>query len=126
MPDPGRGGADVVNPFPFGESILITRPPERDRFGDRPASPATQEVNGVGFAFASTDTKWPLDAEDRGIAEAELFMPLGTDIRKGDTVTRVVDGSTWKPVGGPEWNGSVHPMTGWSPGVFTQRIRRVT
>lgn len=111
--------------LPHGETITITRPAARDRFGDRPAGdPTSTQVDGVGFAFDSSAASWPLDGEDRGLGEATLFLPDGTDLQKGDVVTRVVDGTRWHVAGPPQWNRSVHPMTGWSAGMFTQRIRR--
>ncbi|MGZ9829866.1 hypothetical protein ACXYTP_23415 [Tsukamurella ocularis] len=112
--------------FRFGEAIVITRPPERNRFGDQPGQPTENTVTGVGFAFSSTNTKWPLVGEDLAENEALLFLPEGTDIRKGDTVTRGVDGSQWHVVGRQQWNGSKHPMTGWSSGMFTQKVREVS
>lgn len=110
----------------FGEEIVITRPPERNPFGDRPGLPVETTVGGVGFAFSSTNTKWPLNGEDLAENEALLFLPDGTVIGKGDTVTRTVDGSKWHVVGRSQWNDSKHPMTGWSSGMFTQKVREVS
>lgn len=113
--------------LPFGESVLIQAPVDRDRFGDRPATPLDPvQVDGVGFAFETTSAAWPQDAEDRGLAEATLFLPKTAVVVKGAVITRLVDGTTWHLVGSPQWNGSVQPMTGWDAGMFTQRIRRVT
>ena len=110
----------------FGETIQIVRDGARDRFGDRPGTPASVTVKGVGFAFVDSSSIVPQDGGDRGVAEADLYLPDGTDIAKGDKVIRMVDGSSWDVFGAPAWQGSVHPWTGWSSGVFTQRVRRVT
>ncbi|TWS25355.1 hypothetical protein FK268_09185 [Tsukamurella sputi] len=113
--------------FRYGEAITIVRPDApRDRFGDRPGGPTGTRVDGVGFAFDSTSASWPQEAEDRGLAQATLFLPKGTDIRKGDTIIRVADGSKWHLVGRTEWDHSVQPQTGWDSGMFTQRVREVT
>lgn len=111
--------------FAFGEFVTIVRDGERDRFGDRPDTPTSVTVGGVGFAFDATTTSWPLEHHDRSETEAMLFLPKGTDIRTGDKVTRGADGTTWNVIGISEWDHSVHPMTGWDSGYFVQRVRRV-
>ena len=112
--------------FRFGEQVTISREGVRDEFGDRSGAASNVTVSGVGFAFESTTTSYPLADEDRSQTEALLLLPKGTDIRKGDKVTRVVDGTGWHVIGMPEWDHSVHPMTGWDSGMFTQRLRRVS
>lgn len=115
-----------MNRAMFGESIKVDRKPDANRFGDRHGGPVDHQIDGVGFAFGASSGVWPADGENTRVSVATLFIPKGADIREGDNVTRLLDGSRWHLDGESEWDKSIHPTTGYDPGYFIRRARRVS
>lgn len=110
--------------FSAGETVTVTRPPSRDRVGDRSGNATTHTIDECAINQVETSEFGNTAAsETRGdrrntvMTRVELLCPTGADIRAGDIVhlpdgaKYVVDGNPWTPS---------NPFTGWAPGVIVK------
>lgn len=99
--------------LPSGETVVRLRSAERDKFGDRPEVDDELEITNVGVDWESTDENTAF--REATTSQVVIWAPRGADILPVDRV-RLSDGSVWRVVGRPMWNG-IHPMNGHDFGV---------
>lgn len=99
--------------FPYGRTITVIRPAERDTNGDPLSPPDPHSVDGVAIGWGETSTNY--DGREATVTDITLYCPAGADIRAGDRVD-LDDGNRYIVDGQPKvWGPS--PWTGWDPGV---------
>lgn len=112
----------MTSGFAYGITVTVARrPPEKDRWGDRPGVPPTHSVDQCAF-YLATSTEL-VEARDTVLDNGRLLAPYGADIVFADEITLPnVDavppayrGTHWKVDGSAsEWRS---PFTGWQPGT---------
>lgn len=87
-----------------------------DRNGDYTVTDS-YDLPGCAISLASKTRAYETETPDRDTVRAQtiLFAPSGSDIRINDTITLLVDGTTWHVWGLP--TGFQSPFTGWAPGM---------
>ncbi len=106
--------------FAAGETVTVTRPPDKDRTGDPVGTDTTFTVDGCGINYQATSEN--NDRRETVVSTIELLCPPGADIRSTDKVT-LPNGRTFLVDGDPApWH---NPFTGWEPGVVI-RLRGVS
>lgn len=103
--------------FPYGQTVTVTRPAERDSHGDPTGPPIPHQLPGCAIGWGETSTDH--DRRETAITGLTLYCPPESDIRAGDRVTLPGDTTTYLVDGRPlDWGPS--PWTGWEPGIVVR------
>lgn len=99
--------------FPYGATIIVERPADKNSDGDPlgPPVPHTIEHVAIGPGPSNTDN----DRRETAISTVTLYCPAGADIRSGDRVVLPGDDTSYAVEGAPQvWES---PWVAWDAGV---------
>ena len=102
-----------ITPFPYGETVTVSRPGGFDTNGD-PLPGADHLISGCVVYPSSMDESAAGTTVD---GDYTLLGPYGADLNGSDTIFLEADTSRTQPlyVKGLTWQVK-HPMNGWTPG----------